>query len=232
MQTGNSTLSNSQLVAQKWLELDTLLSSKTEKSLHWSKAKFLLHSNSASSMFACKLIQTIHLPHLYKLRNTSGHMVSYPKSWLCLKISTLTYFPTLSPSWLSSLLLPSLTSPQIESLNAPFTEEELLKVIKSLKQSVAPGPDGFMASYYKHYASVLTPRLTTMFNNTLNGERFPNELTLANMSLLPKPLKDHSLPQNYRPISVINNDPKIFSRALADRLANIIETLKLRSGSS
>lgn len=99
-------------------------------------------------------------------------------------------------------------------------EEEVLKVIKSLKRSVAPGPNRFTASYYKHYASILTPRLTTMFNNILKGDHFPNERTLANMSLLPKPLKDHSLPQNYRLILVIKNDLKIFSRALADRLAD------------
>lgn len=45
------------------------------------------------------------------------------------------------------------------------------------------------------------------------------------MSLIPKPNKNHTLPQNYRPISVINNDLKIFSRILADRLANIIPSL-------
>lgn len=90
---------------------------------------------------------------------------------------------------------------------------------------MAPGPDGFTASYYKHDASILIPRLTTMFNKILKGDQFPTEMTVANMSLFPKPLKDHSLPQNYRPISVINNALKIFSRALANRLANIVEPL-------
>lgn len=50
-------------------------------------------------------------------------------------------------------------------------------------------------------------------------------MLLANMSFITKPNKDHSLPQNYRPISVNNNDLKIFSRILADRLVAIIPFL-------
>lgn len=50
-------------------------------------------------------------------------------------------------------------------------------------------------------------------------------MLLANMSLIPKINKNHTLHQNYRPISVINNDLKIFSRILADRLAGVISLL-------
>lgn len=45
------------------------------------------------------------------------------------------------------------------------------------------------------------------------------------MSLIPKPGKDHTLSQNFHPISVINNDLKIFDRILADRLALVITSL-------
>lgn len=50
-------------------------------------------------------------------------------------------------------------------------------------------------------------------------------MLLANLSLIPKPHKDHSLPQNFRPISVLNNDLKIFGRILADRLAGVVSSL-------
>lgn len=49
-------------------------------------------------------------------------------------------------------------------------------------------------------------------------------MLLANVSLILKPHKDHSLPQNFCPISVIN-DLKIFGRLLEDRLALVITTL-------
>lgn len=110
-------------------------------------------------------------------------------------------------------------------MNAPCTELELTRIIKTLKTSTAPGPDGFSSSYYKKCAPLLTPHLTNLFNHILNGGQFPNEMLLANLSLIPKPLKDHSLPQNFRPISVLNNDLNIFGRLLADRLAKVITNL-------
>lgn len=45
------------------------------------------------------------------------------------------------------------------------------------------------------------------------------------MSLIPKSHKDHTLPQNFRPISVLNNDLKIFGCMLADRLATVVTSL-------
>lgn len=48
----------------------------------------------------------------------------------------------------------------------------------------------------------------------------------ANMAPILKPNKDHILPQNYRPRSVLNNDIKILGRLLADHLAPIISSLK------
>ena len=130
-----------------------------------------------------------------------------------------------STQWLDEIQLPTLSSKQSEALNAPCTEIEVIKIIGSLKTSTAPGPDGFSSSYYKKFASVLIPHLVKLFNHVLQDNQFPSEMLLANMSLLPKPNKDHSSPQNFRPISIIDNDLKIFGKILADRLASVISPL-------
>lgn len=62
--------------------LDLLLSEDTEKALRWSKAKLLLFSNSASTMFARKLNHTVKPLHTNKLRNSAGTMVSHPNDIL------------------------------------------------------------------------------------------------------------------------------------------------------
>lgn len=59
-------------IDQKRLELDALLTTKVEKSLRWSKAKCLLHSNSSSTMFARKLNQSARPQHVYKLASGPG----------------------------------------------------------------------------------------------------------------------------------------------------------------
>lgn len=65
-------------IQEKRTTLDTLLASDTEKALKWSKARFLLNSNSYSTMFTRKLNQSTKPPHTYKLRNSSGNTVSHP----------------------------------------------------------------------------------------------------------------------------------------------------------
>lgn len=49
-------------IKEKCTALDTLLISDTEKALRWSKARFLLYSNSSSTMFARKLNQSLNRP--------------------------------------------------------------------------------------------------------------------------------------------------------------------------
>lgn len=53
------------LIQCKRQALDTILSADTEKSLRFSKAKFLLYGNSTSAMFAKKLNQEHKPPHIY-----------------------------------------------------------------------------------------------------------------------------------------------------------------------
>lgn len=60
------------------LELVKIPYEQTEKALGWSKAKFLLHSNSASTMFVRKLNQSIQPPYTYKLRDPHSNLISHP----------------------------------------------------------------------------------------------------------------------------------------------------------
>lgn len=64
-----------------------------------------------------------------------------------------------------------------------------------------------------------------MYNYSLKGHHFPQDMLLVNMTLIPKPNKDNTLSQNFRPLLVINNDFKIFAHMLASRLLKVITSL-------
>lgn len=138
---------------------------------------------------------------------------------------TQTHPQSSSLEWLNNLHLPTLTEQQIKSLNEPCTDIEITNIIKTLKSSTAPGPDGFSTSYYKKICSPVGPQSHQIIYHFLLGGHFPDEMLLANLSLIPKPQKDHSLPQNIHPISVLNYDLKLFGRLLANRLASVITLL-------
>lgn len=53
----------------------------------------------------------------------------------------------------------------------------------------------------------------------------PESMNTAVISLLPKPKRDHTQMGNFRPLSLLNNDYKIFTKMLAVRLEKVIPSI-------
>ena len=49
-------------------------------------------------------------------------------------------------------------------------------------------------------------------------DALPNTYYKANITLIPKPDKDNTKKENYRPIVLVNTDAKILKKVLANRL--------------
>uniref|UniRef100_A0A670INW4 Reverse transcriptase domain-containing protein n=1 Tax=Podarcis muralis TaxID=64176 RepID=A0A670INW4_PODMU len=109
-----------------------------------------------------------------------------------------------------------------EQLNTPIEIEEIKEVIKELKGGKAPGPDGFTASYYKEMEFVLLTPLKEVMNNILKEREIPETWKDAFITLIPKQDSDLLQVKNYRPISLLNIDYKIFAGILARRMKNIL----------
>lgn len=106
-----------------------------------------------------------------------------------------------------------------------MTETEISKVIKSLPNNKSPGADGLSSEYYKTFQTTLTPHLQKLFNEAATSRSFPEEMLKAIIVTLPKPLKEPTNLQNFRPVSLLNTDLKIFSKIIANRLAEITPSL-------
>lgn len=63
------------------------------------------------------------------------------------------------------------------------------------------------------------------FNAIAKGSPIPPTALLAHIMVLLKEGKDHTLPQNYRPISLLNADVKIFAKILANRLKYLLPSV-------
>lgn len=101
-------------------------------------------------------------------------------------------------------------------LNKPIEENEIEKAINQIKLIKASGPDGISAKFYKILKKELIPVLKVVLNNLLDHGRIPETWNEALISLLPK--KGLELCKNYRPISLANDDYKIGTCVLANRL--------------
>ena len=104
--------------------------------------------------------------------------------------------------------LPRLNQEEIENGNKPVTNTKIKTVIKDLPTNKSPGPDGFTGKFYPTFREELMPILLKLFQKIAEGGTLPNSLYKATITLIPKPDKDITKKENYRPISLINIDAK------------------------
>ncbi|WVZ82473.1 hypothetical protein U9M48_029730 [Paspalum notatum var. saurae] len=93
------------------------------------------------------------------------------------------------------------TSHNLESLEEPFSEQEIEQAVKLIPKEKAPGPDVVQPQY--------------------QGFHWLNR---SHVVLIPKKPQPESV-SDYRPISLTHSFIKLFSKVLASRLASIITTL-------
>uniref|UniRef100_A0A803TZ67 Reverse transcriptase domain-containing protein n=1 Tax=Anolis carolinensis TaxID=28377 RepID=A0A803TZ67_ANOCA len=111
-----------------------------------------------------------------------------------------------------------LTDDQREMLNKDISHKEIDIAIRKLDPNKAPGPDGLTPIYYKRLKDDLIPHLQKVMNNALHQKQIPKSWKEANIILLPKDNSDPNNIKNYRPISLLNTDYKIFALIIAERL--------------
>lgn len=137
-----------------------------------------------------------------------------------------TLFQTSSPSqqqieaFIQSVL--QIVSPKMNNkLQLQFISEEAQEALKQMIHLKSFGPDGCSAYFYQLYWPIISSEVSNVVLKFLNEGVFDSNINFTYIALVPK-VKNPTLTEDYKPISVCNVIYKLISKVLANRLKYLL----------
>ena len=118
-------------------------------------------------------------------------------------------------------LVSSLSPQQAETCEGPLTVAQCHRALLGMARRKAPGSDGLSAEFYIRFWEVLGADLVDVFNFCFSAGFLTKSQRRGVISLTFKK-GDRLDPGNSRPVSLLNVDYKIASKAIAGRLSKVI----------
>lgn len=215
-------------------EIERITTQEIQKKLLFMRQKYYEVGGKSLKLLSYRLRKQQADRTIHKIRNPASNKIEIDpeKIQQCFH----KYFKTLysqppaseddrTDAFLAQIDLPKITDEQNETLISEITKEEIQAAIGRMKGGKSPGTDGYPLEWYKEMQNQLIPTMLKTFNWVLRNKSIPPSWKEAVIAVIPKEGKDNLECGNYRPVSLLNSDYKLFTSILSKRIERILPIL-------
>ena len=106
-----------------------------------------------------------------------------------------------------------------------ITVNELEKALQSMNVNATPGPNGLTVSFFKKFFNALKPIYERFLSLLYKGNNLSLFFKLSFITVLPKDSGSLLEIKNYRPISLLNTDFKMLTKAIVNKISPFLGVL-------
>ena len=115
----------------------------------------------------------------------------------------------------------ALSQPSVDIMEADITDAEVQQVMEHLPLGKSAGPNRIPNGVYKRLPSLFAPKLGAVLREAATAGTLPPSFLEGDITLLYKK-DERDDPRHYRPITLLQNAYKIFTRILATRMKQVV----------
>lgn len=199
-------------------KLQNILQEEIQKNIRFKNQKYFQGADKAEKLLASlikkKRAKTfvsnlkIEGKQILSHRGIKEAFVNYFKSFY----KTKTVDPKKIEKYLAKFTLNPVLETTKEELNKQITEEEVLTAIRDMKLNKTPGQMVLHLFFTKNSKNQLCPILKDLFSSIVNEKKIPPTWSEAYITLILKDKQDPTAVKSYRPISLLNEDYKVYAK--------------------
>ena len=119
---------------------------------------------------------------------------------------------------------PKISTERMQTIELPFTEEEMHAALKAMHPFKAPGPDGFQAFFFQRFWPIVTEKVCNVALNVFHGHPLPEGLNETFITLIPK-VPNVEFVTQLRPIGLCNVSYKLITKCIVQRRKHVLPDL-------
>lgn len=212
-------------------EIDGILTRRTAGAMIRSRANWYELAEKPSKYFMSLEKHRYNRKTINKIYNHQGTKISDPGDildYLTQHYTKVFASPDqLDPDmeYLALLDIPQVKESDAYWLKAPIQLEEIHLALKSMNLDKCPGTDGLTIEFYKKFWPMIASHVHKLFNTYIERKILNRTAREAVTSLMGKPDKDPLNINSWRPLSLLNNDYKLYAKVLVRRMQHVADYL-------